>query len=503
MGPVYLSGVLSAWCLAQLALGVFFAAASLVARRERDLLIYGAMCFALAFHSASSARAHVAPDVAGRLVAVTGVMQAAILAAAINVHFVVEFAGVRGRRRLVYVVYAVAMAFELVLIFGQWWRVDSAVLAHARVFGAEFRNWRAEPTLFARAGFATVAIELVLGQIWLLRAARAGQHEAFLAFGGGSILVLAAANDMLLSMGVLQNALFLVPHAYMIYALSVASTLVFRYRRTIGELTRTERELRSTANQLSASHTELREMQSELTRKEQLAAVGELAAAIAHEVRNPLAIIANAVAGLRRPKLADPDRTTLLQIVSEEADRLNNLVTDLLRFARPTQLKPSRIDLLELLQRTSLPPGESHTLEVERDGELPLIEADAALLLVAFDNLLLNSAQAMPAGGSIEVTLSEGTGVRGGVTVSIRDRGSGMDSATLARALDPFFTTRPSGTGLGLPIVQRVVQAHGGTLELESERGQGTTARVWLPVDAGRAEGSDAEQPAATESGLG
>lgn len=484
MASVYLSGILTAWCVTQLALGVFFALAHLVARRERDLLIYGTMCLALAYHSASSARAHVALTIGQRLDAVTGVMEAALIAAALNLHFVARFVGQRVERRWLVAIYVVALLFEVAVALGYWWRLDTAVLSEASVFGWRLVHWRAEPTLLARVGFGWVGLQLLLAQAGLLRAARSGQREAYFALGGGLVLVAAAANDMLLASGRVQNTLYMAPHAFMLYAFSVASTLVFRYRRTIAELTRTERELRTATEQLSASHEELREVQNELTKKEQLAAVGELAAAIAHEVRNPLAIIGNAVAGLRRPVVADADRGVLLDIVSEEADRLNHLVTDLLRFARPTSIKRSRIDLIELIEHTQVPLGDRHVLEVHGDDGARFVEADPNLLRAALDNVIQNATQAMPAGGTIAVELTARDADREGVLVTLRDTGSGMDAATLSRALDPFFTTRPSGTGLGLPIVQRVVQAHGGHVELASEDGQGTTVRIWLPRTA-------------------
>ena len=132
-----------------------------------------------------------------------------------------------------------------------------------------------------------------------------------------------------------------------------------------------------------------------------------------------------------------------------------------------------------------MPLGEQHSLEVRADDSARFVEADQNLLRAAFDNVILNAAQATPKGGTIDVEVEDVQANRApGVLVTLRDSGAGMDAATAARALDPFFTTRPSGTGLGLPIVQRVVQAHGGHVELESENGCGTTVRIWLPRTA-------------------
>ncbi len=482
VASIYLSGILSAWSATLLGLGVFFAAAYLARRRERDLLVYAAMCLALAYHSASSARAQVALSISARFEAVTGVMEAALLTAALNLHFVLLFVD-RPLRRITWLAgYALVVPLEIAIATGHWWRLETAVLVESHVFGAVLRHWRAEPTAIAVAGFALVALALCAAQLLLVQAARAGKREAWLAAFGGGVLVLAALNDMLLSTGAVQNTLFLVPHAFMLYAASVASTLVVRYRKTIVELTHTETELRRTSRELFLSHEELRSVQRELTAKEQLAAVGELAAAIAHEVRNPLAVINNAVAGLRRPQVADPDRDILLSIVTEETERLNQLVTDLLRFARPTSLQRTRVDLVELLQKTQVPLKEQHALQVRADDSARFVQADANLLRAAFDNLIQNAAEAMPSGGDIEVNIErENDGGEGDVVVVITDHGTGMDASTLARARDPFFTTRPSGTGLGLPIVERVVEAHGGELSIESALTKGTTVRVRLP----------------------
>ena len=276
----------------------------------------------------------------------------------------------------------------------------------------------------------------------------------------------------------------LLTHSFSIYGFCVGLSLLARYRRLVLGYATTESSLHARTEELRKSYADLEQIQRELSSKKQLAAVGELAAAIAHEVRNPLAIIVNAVAGLRRPSLQEQDRHMLLGIVDEETARLNRLVTDLLRFARPVSIRRSSVALAELVRRAESNRGSEHQFEIHipDDPDLRTVQADANLLRLVFDNLVANACQSMPEGGTVKIVVGEGRlNDQRCVMIEIIDHGHGMDESVLSRAVDPFFTTRPSGTGLGLPIVQRIVAAHGGVLEMESEPQQGTIVRLLLP----------------------
>jgi signal transduction histidine kinase len=267
-----------------------------------------------------------------------------------------------------------------------------------------------------------------------------------------------------------------------------AGTYGIRYTTVAKELESRTQELEHATVELRKSYRDLRETQEELVRKEQLAAVGELAAVVAHEVRNPLAIITNAVAGLRKPTLTREDQTTLLAIVDEETYRLNRLVLDLLRYARPVALQKQSIALEALIDRAlkvARTGGKDIEVSTKFDVDNSTISGDANLLRQVFDNLVENAVQAMSYGGAltIHVERKQGDGIDG-VAVHIRDTGEGMDTTVRLRARDPFFTTRPSGTGLGLAIVGRIVEAHGGHLLIESRSGIGTTVTVCLPYEA-------------------
>jgi signal transduction histidine kinase len=227
-------------------------------------------------------------------------------------------------------------------------------------------------------------------------------------------------------------------------------------------------------------------------KKEQLAVVGELAAVIAHEVRNPLAIIGNAVSGLRKATTSREDQETLLTILEEETTRLNRLVTDLLRYARPVNVQRQQINVQDLINRALglARQKKSINLEVKNAVHDARLWGDGNLLRQVFDNLIDNAVQAMGSSGILTISLHTMTDEgKDGIAVEIVDTGEGMDTQVRSRARDPFFTTRPSGTGLGLAIVDRIVDAHGGRFIIDSRSGEGTTVTVFLPY------GSSSEPP--------
>ncbi|HXS16461.1 MAG TPA: ATP-binding protein [Polyangiaceae bacterium] len=280
---------------------------------------------------------------------------------------------------------------------------------------------------------------------------------------------------------------YLIEGATWAYSLIVIASLISEFKGTEGLLQQTTSNLAARTAELESSYAEIDLMASELSRKQQLAAVGELAAAIAHEVRNPLAIIMNAVSAMKRPTISGKDRETLLDIVNEESERLNHLVAELLRFARPVTAARSPVSLYDICEQASqaAPPGFELRVQTSVDEELGPVLVDPALFRLALDNLIANSCQAMPKGGVIELMVRRGQFSDGALaaTVLVKDQGAGMDKLVLSNAKKPFFTTKPRGTGLGIPIAQKIVEAHGGEMELLSSPGAGTTVSIALPLE--------------------
>jgi signal transduction histidine kinase len=485
-----MSGVVAAWAVAQVGLGLYFALAYLVGRREKEFFLFSLLCFCFAISSVGVSIDY--GSATGSTTAFAEIVTHAgmILAGAINVHFAMEFAQVGGRRKIAMALYGLAALFEILLLSGTFF--DHSVFSGSLEPGIV----RPPPTVVAIVFYGVGVLESLAAITLLVRAFRRGRREALSSLIGVSLCVPAIANDLLLALGIIVGTPSMLPHAFLMYAFGVAGTLLLRYRVAAGELEETATSLRNKSEELRHSYAELKLVQDELVRKKQLAAVGELAAAIAHEVRNPLAVIVNAVAGLRRVELKEGDRATLLNIVEEESGRLNRLVTDLLRFARPVDVKRSPVSLIELANRTRSVVGDDYEVDVRAsdDPDIQVIWVDPNLFRLVLDNLVSNACQSMRGGGRVEISVSrkDHHGELAAM-VEIRDRGHGMDAQVKRRALDPFFTTRPSGTGLGLPIVQRIVEAHGGELTIESAEGQGTTVTLAIPVRAPAQNGDRSE----------
>ncbi len=258
--------------------------------------------------------------------------------------------------------------------------------------------------------------------------------------------------------------------------------------RTGDELEQLGAAFNDMASRLAQREQELRDAQIALVHRERLAAVGELAAVVAHEVRNPLGVIFNAVAALRRTGAPDAASESLYDILQEEADRLNRIVGDLLDFARPLQPALEPGDVTQFV-REALANALSGNPEVELleefERELPLLSLDARMIRQAFVNIAVNAVQAMPNGGSLEVLATrEDRDGRAGVQIGFRDHGVGISSEHRARISEPFFTTKAKGTGLGLAVVKRIVQEHQGELRIDSVEKQGTTVSIWLPTQS-------------------
>jgi two-component system sensor histidine kinase PilS (NtrC family) len=253
--------------------------------------------------------------------------------------------------------------------------------------------------------------------------------------------------------------------------------------------------------------TDVVAMEANLRQSERLAAIGELSASIAHEIRNPLAAISGSIEMLQRERAGhqdSDDSARLMNIALREVDRLDHLISDFLRYARPgplnretVQLREAITDVLEMFD-ASRPDAIEIDLAVEDDLS---VFADSGQLRPVLWNLILNAAEAMPDGGRLRVCarrLSErdsqegSSGDRRGqegeegkarwLEIAIADDGSGIPQGKLDRIFDPFFTTKRNGSGLGLATVHRIVESHGGVIRVESKLDVGTTVRIRLSL---------------------
>ena len=234
---------------------------------------------------------------------------------------------------------------------------------------------------------------------------------------------------------------------------------------------------------LRRSYADLERAQRRLIQGERLAALGEMSAVVAHEVRNPLGVIFNSLGSLRRLVRPTGDAKMLLDIVGEEADRLNRIVGDLLDFARPStpELRPEALDRVveEAVGAALAPPPAGVEVVRELDPSLPPVPVDPRLVRQAILNVAANAMQAMPEGGRLTVR----TRVEGDeAVVEIEDTGPGIPDEVRVRMFEPFFTTKANGTGLGLAVVRRIVEWHGGTVAVRTRPGEGTAFALRFPL---------------------
>jgi signal transduction histidine kinase len=248
---------------------------------------------------------------------------------------------------------------------------------------------------------------------------------------------------------------------------------------------------------LRRSYAELASAQDRLVAQARLAALGELSAIVAHEVRNPLGVIFNSLGALRRMVPQRAEARELLAMVGEEADRLNRIVADLLDFARPATptFRPEQLErVVEEAVAAALAEG-APGVEVVRSAapDLPPVPMDARLVHQALLNVVLNAVQAMPEGGrvTVRVRVEDGAAV-----VEVGDTGPGLTEEARARLFQPFFTTKPTGTGLGLAVVKRIVDDHRGQVVVRDAPSGGTVFALRLPLAGDHRESLELRGPA-------
>ncbi|HEY7496724.1 MAG TPA: ATP-binding protein [Candidatus Tectomicrobia bacterium] len=246
--------------------------------------------------------------------------------------------------------------------------------------------------------------------------------------------------------------------------------------------------------ELQAKGEEIKAMTQQLWQTAKLATMGELAASLAHELNNPLAIVSLRIESLLGQVLAPDPKRQALEVIDREVERMGNLVTNLLHFSRRSTQQISTFDVCEELEQTLELIQyhlRNHHITVVRQFTpgVSLVLADRQQLRQVFLNLLTNASDAMPRGGILTLRVAEVTTSTGetGIHIEVSDTGSGIAPEDLPQVMEPFFTTKAEGkgTGLGLPICRRIVQEHHGTLELTSVVDQGTTVHLVLPITNG------------------
>jgi signal transduction histidine kinase len=268
-------------------------------------------------------------------------------------------------------------------------------------------------------------------------------------------------------------------------ATAIVETMARRREYALGLVKVRTEELQQSLSDLASAH-------DQLVRQERLAAIGQLASTVGHELRNPLGVISNAVYLLRGDLGPDPTPAAQrhLATAEREVSAATVIVSDLLEFAREREPVVDDVDVTGLVDEVLaiLPPPTGVTVDRTGDSSVT-VRGDREMLRQVLLNIIGNGYQAMPDGGRLTVGVAA---LDGAVQLQVSDSGVGMSAETQHRLFEPFFTTKPRGVGLGLAVTKRIVEAHNGTISISSEEGRGTEFTVLLPVIAAPRDGSQA-----------
>jgi len=239
----------------------------------------------------------------------------------------------------------------------------------------------------------------------------------------------------------------------------------------------------------------IKQMEDRVRQADRLATVGRLSANLAHEIRNPLASVSGAIEVLARELPPDTTRSRLVDIVLRESERLNRLISEFLEYARPAPLTLLDVDVTRVLDEVLVllqhRPVPAELTVIREFGDSLWTRADPQQLRQAIWNLCINAVQSMPQGGELRVGGRRQPGTRGAPELSlwVADSGRGISETDLPHIFEPFYSTKTQGSGLGLALVYRIVQDHGGSIDVRSWPGTGTTFTLSLPAVEGRGEG--------------
>lgn len=251
------------------------------------------------------------------------------------------------------------------------------------------------------------------------------------------------------------------------------------------------RKSQAAAEKLAEANRHLEEAEAQVRRADRLAALGQLTAGLAHELRNPLGTMKTSAELLARKVSGDNEiAREMAGYIQQEVDRINSLITRFLDFARPRNLRLEKTNLhamldhaIELFDREKSGAAASVTVFKNYSPDIPPVRVEAELMEHVITNLLSNAAQASPRGAVVTVKTRLADTAEGlKAEIAIIDRGSGIDPKHIENIFNPFFTTKAEGVGLGLAIVSKIVDEHGGQIAVESTQGEGSVFRVYLPV---------------------
>ncbi len=225
-------------------------------------------------------------------------------------------------------------------------------------------------------------------------------------------------------------------------------------------------------------------LKEQLSQAKHLSTLGEMVAVVSHEIRNPLGIISSSAELLTKKIKQDPSSNKIAKIIMEESNRLNNIITDFLNYARPQSPTLGNCQIKEIIKKIRLflavhLEDEGYRITTFFSDPLPDIMADSNMLYQAFLNIIINAVQAMPGGGEIYISVQS---IEDYILIMIEDQGHGITRQVMEKIWDPFFTSKDTGTGLGLVIIKNIIEAHKGIIKIENRLNKGVRVSIKLPI---------------------
>jgi signal transduction histidine kinase len=492
-----LAGINLAWTAFYILISIALVAIYLRFGRNRDYLIFAVVCAELSVYSASRVAFYLATDF--QSIVMPGKVMLACLgpATATLLHLAMRRASVSGRRLVAasVLVHVIGVGYMIASLMGGALDYTKPM---QKPISLGFTKMILREYELSSLGLVIACLAVALLAGWFLyKSYRNDRLNKVLIVTAFTVLGLFTINDILLATNLVQS-IYVVEHGFFFFILGVLTGFLREFERSREQLRlRSEaleeasRSLEQLTDDLSESTIRLDRARSETYRLRPMADLGRLSASLAHEIRNPLAVLSNVASTLRRHGTmegGDREFDSLVEMLQEETDRLARLVDDLLLFSQSGRLSREPVEAGPLVELAVSDVREIYGeeprphIEIDVEDSLPPIPGSVESLRRAYVNLIVNAIQSSNGGGSVKVVARRNPNRRDVMMFGVEDRAGGIPENVLAEVFEPFFSTRPTGTGLGLPIVKSIVEAHDGELLVENRPGKGASFWMCLPV---------------------
>ncbi|MBN1653492.1 MAG: hypothetical protein JXA30_06915 [Deltaproteobacteria bacterium] len=481
----FIAGIIFAWATVHIVLMAFMLFVYFRYSRNRDYVIFCAVCGALVVYFLARTF-HYLAESAQEVVLLIRIEGAVLtLGAAILLYLAAKRETIAAKTRLLIYSAFISVAAVVALSSLLGINVDETqpMTKTIALFDNEETYYEYKYTFW---GYLRIAVSLIYATVAGLILAKSVKNDRvarnfFLV--GVLVLNLLAIHDILLLLDLI-NSMYLLAHGLFIMILCVLFGFVREAEISRNQLTARTLALRQASINLNRATDETRRLRP-------MADLGRLSASLAHEIRNPLAVLSNVASSLRHHKVHDRNPSKIEPLVSmmqEETDRLARLVDDLLLFSQTTRISWGTVDIRSLVAAavrdvTQLyEPSSRPEVVTEVDENLPSIDGNQDSLRRALANLIANSFQSSQARGTVRVIACQKQERPDTVLIGVVDNAGGVPEEHQVEIFDPFFSTRPTGTGLGLPIAKSIAEAHSGSLIFENRPGEGASFWLYIPI---------------------